>query len=190
MLRKGKSQDMFNDIYGDENLLAIIRNECCENGYEIGIAEELHNSDNVLILKIDAYFNSINMHNPPPSVDCLVMVRCTVNNCYNIYLIELKNISDSDGFDKVNIVSKFQTTIDIFLGNTFSQIFADQTYCNFKCYFVTNPYNFTGGQSNYDEYIHANGLKLDYFSGIEPFEFGGKYALIEPMLPNPTIVPC
>jgi len=181
---------MFSTIYDIEDLRTIIRNECCENGYEVSIAEELHNSGNVLILKIDAYFNSANMHNPPPSVDCLVIVKCDANDCYNIYLAELRNISSSNGFNKENIVSKFQTTVDVFLKDKFSTIFLNQTYCNFKCYFVTNPYRFQGSQSDYDEYINANGLRLDYFIGIEPFEFNGKYALIEPKLPNPTIIPC
>lgn len=181
---------MFDAIYDNQDLLTIIRNECCENGYKVSIAEELHDSNSVLILKIDAYFNSVNIHNPPPSVDCLIIVKCATNDCYSIHLAELRNISSPNGFNKENIVSKFQTTIDTFLKDKFATIFSNQTYCSFKCYFVTNPYNFQGNQSDYDEHINANGLKLDFFSGIEPFELWGKYALIEPKLPNPAIVPC
>lgn len=180
---------MFDEIRKNEELFAITRLECCENDYKVSIDEMLQDSDNV-ILKIDAYFSSNNIHNPPPSVDCLIIVKCSAEDCYNIYLVELKNISRPQGFRRENIVSKFQTTIDIFLKENFGSIFLGKNYCNFKCYFVTNPYNFSGKQSDYDEHINANGLRLDYFSAIEPFEFEGIYAAIEPKLPNPTITPC
>jgi len=131
------------------------------------------------------------MHNPPPSIDCIVLVKCDNDNCYNLFLVELKDINSSDGFNKKNIVSKFKTTIDAFLLNKFRDIFLEEKYCNFNCYFVTNPYHCGGmTQEEYDRKIHNEGLKLDYFNSIKPFEFQGKVSFIQPILPNPMVSEC
>ena len=180
----------------DANLLPIIRSYCSENNVEVCLSKGLEDTadDKLLILKIDAYYSSENgMHNPPASVDCLMLVKCDTNDCYDMYIIELRDINSPNGFDKKNIVEKFTTTINEFLSVKFKNIFYNDMYCfnSFKCYFVTDPYGCSGmTQEQYDEHIHAKGLKLDYFNSLKPFVFRDKLAMIEPKLPNPMIREC
>ena len=184
---------MFNKIYNNPNLASIISSYCDENDIEICLDESLESNsdDKLLILKIDDYYSSKKIHNPPPAIDCLILVKCDSGECYDIYLVELKNIKSPKAFSKENIVEKFKTTINKFLNDEYTDIFLKENYCDFNCYFVTNPYgcqNIT--QEEYDKKIHDEGLKLDFFNSIKPFKFQNKYSLIKPILPNPTINEC
>ena len=187
---------MFRKIMSDSDLFPLFRSYCSENRIEVCLSEGLeeNSDDKLLILKVDAYYSSANgMHNPPASVDCLILVKCDTNDCYDVYIVELRDINSPNGFDKKNIVEKFTTTINDFLGKRFKTIFYDEDYCfhNFKCYFVTDPYGCSGmTQEEYDEHIHAKELKLGYFNSLKPFVFRDKIAMIEPILPNPMIAEC
>jgi len=184
---------VFKEIYQNEELISIIVSYCEENNIEICLSRTLNENsdDNLLILKIDNFFNSQKMHNPPPSVDCLILVKCDECVGYDIYLVELKDINSAKKFDKNNIIAKFKTTIDDFLTTRFKEIFEKENYCNFKCYFVSDPYNCSNlTQEEYDKKIRVEGLKLDYFNNIKPFKFQDKIAMIEPRLPNPMIDVC
>lgn len=184
---------MFSKIQNDPALFSIISSYCDENNIEICLSEKLdeNSDDKLLILKIDDFYSSKNMPKPPPSVDCLILVKCDSSKCYDIYLVELKNIKSQGGFDRDNIVAKFKTTIDKFLNDEFKDIFLAEKYCNFNCYFVTNPYGCKNiSQEEYDRKIHDEGLKLDFFNSIKPFKFKDKYSLIQPKLPNPMIDEC
>jgi len=57
----------------------------------VRFSEQLH-EDKFIVLKIDSYYNSLGLPKPPPSVDCLIIVKCDTNICYDFYLVELKNI--------------------------------------------------------------------------------------------------
>jgi len=184
---------MFRTIQTNTKLMSIISSYCNENGIEACLSAGLdeHSDDKLIILKPDEYYSTKNMPKPPPAVDCIVLVKCDSNECYDIHLIELKNIKSQAGFDKKNIVQKFKTVIDEFLNNEFKDIFLNEKYCNFNCYFVTNPYSCENmSQDEYDKKIHNEGLKLDYFNSIKPFKFKDKYSLIQPILPNPMISEC
>jgi len=184
---------MFNEIYHDEKLYPIISNYCSENNIEICLSEELQNhaDDKLIILKVDEYYSSDNMHNPPPALDCVILVKCDKKPCYDLYLIELKAINSPDGFNKANILQKFKTVIDDFLESQFSHIFSNQEYCNFNCYFVSNPYRCNNiSQDEYEKKIRIDGLKLDYFNSIKPFRFKNKVSFIQSKLPNPLISEC
>ncbi len=184
---------MFSKIYNDEDLYPIISNYCNENNIEICLSESLQDNadDQLIILKVDEYYSSKKMHNPPPAVDCIILVKCDKKPCYDLYLIELKSINSPSGFNKENIAQKFKTIIDDFLGNKFSHIFSNEEYCNFNCYFVSDPYRCNNlNQDEYDKKIHSEGLKLDYFNSIKPFRFKNKVSFIQSKLPNPMISKC
>jgi len=184
---------MFSKIEQNSELFSIITSYCDENNIEVCLSQGLdENSDEkLLILKADAYYSTKNMKNPPPSVDCIILVKCDDCDGYDIHLVELRNIKSPSGFNKENIVSKFKTVLEDFLQNRFRDIFLNEKYCHFNCYFVTNPYNCHNmTQEEYDKKIHDEGLKLDYFNSIKPFKFQGKLSLIQPKLPNPMISEC
>lgn len=184
---------MFQKIQQNTELFSIITSYCDENNVEVCLSKELdeNSDDKLLILKADAYYSSQNMQNPPPAIDCIMLVKCDNCDGYDIHLVELRDIKSPNGFNKENIKSKFTTVVNDFLQNKFKDIFLNEKYCNFNCYFVTNPYgceNMT--QEEYDKQIHDKGLKLDYFNSIKPFRFQGKISLIQPRLPNPMISEC
>jgi len=184
---------MFDEIYRNKELHSIITSYCEENGIEVCLSEGLNDNfdDKLLILKMDAFYHSRKMPNPPPSVDCLILVKCDSNECYDLHLVELRNINSPSGFNKENIKAKFETVINDFLQVRFKNIFLKENYCNFNCYFVSDPYrcgNMT--PEEYDEKIHTQELKLDYFNSIKPFKFKGKISFIKPILPNPMISEC
>jgi hypothetical protein len=184
---------MFKKIEQNIKLHSILTSYCAENGVEVSLSPELDdNSDEkLLILKADDYYSSQIMHNPPPAIDCIILVKCDSCDGYDIYLVELKDIKSPSGFNKENIKSKFQTVIDDFLQNRFKDIFINEKYCNFNCYFVTNPYRCKSlTQEEYSKKIRDEGLKLDYFNSIKPFRFQGKISFIQPILPNPMIKEC
>ncbi len=184
---------MFKKIYENIELFSIISPYCSENNIEVFLSEGLQNcsDDRLVILKPDEYYSSKKIHNPPPAIDCIVLVKCSDNISYSIYLIELKDIKSPKGFNKKNIVAKFETVINDFLSTKFKDIFLDEKYCNFNCYFISNPNdcrNMT--QAEYDKKVHDQGLKLDYFNSIKPFKFNGKVSFIQPKLPSPMISEC
>lgn len=184
---------LFDNILRNEALLNINVIHCSENDIEVCLCPNI-NSDNVMILKIDDFYSTKNkMRNPPPSIDCLILIKCEKKDCYNIYLVELKDICSQNHFDIKNIEAKFKTTIDDFLGKRFESIFANEKYCHFECFFITDPYKCLRqemSQEEYLEHIHAKGLKLDYFLSMEPLEYQGKISIINPMLPSPMISSC
>ena len=184
---------MFRKIQTNPKLMAIISSYCDENGIEVCLSKKLdeNSDDKLIILKPDEYYSTKNMPKPPPSVDCIILVKCDSEECYNIYLIELKNIKSQRGFSNKNIVQKFKTVIEKFLNSEFGDIFLKEKYCNFNCYFVANPYGCKNmSDAEYSKKIHDESLKLDYFNSIKPFKFQGRYILIESKLPNPIISEC
>jgi len=184
---------MFRKIHENIELSSIISQCCSENNIEVCLSEGLENcsDDRLLILKPDNYYSSRNMQNPPPAIDCIILVKCSSNESYNIYLIELKDIKSPQGFNKANIVAKFRTVINDFLSDKFKDIFLKESYCDFNCYFISNPYGFKDmTQTEYDKKIHDEGLKLDYFNSIKPFKFNGKVSLIQSRLPSPMVSEC
>lgn len=184
---------MLNKIQKHKVLSELITCHCCENDIEVLLSSTLEKASDsrVLILKPDLYYNSIKMHNPPPALDCIIIIKCTKSNTYSINLIELRDINSSKGFNNENIVQKFKTVVYEFLQSTFSDIFLEETYCQFNCYFVSNPYKKKGlTQNEYDDLIKAKSLKLDYFNSMKPLKFKDKIAIIKSVLPVPIIEDC
>ena len=136
-------------------------------------------------------FNSLSFKDAktPPAADCLILVKCE-KDCYNLYLVELKNINSPKRFKISNIKDKFKTVIEDFMKNRFGDIFLNEEYCSFKCYFATNPYNFQRTQSEFEKKIKLRGLKLESLLSMKPLRFKNKTAIINPVLPNPLIEDC
>ena len=182
---------MFDEIIQNSELFALIRSKCDENEISVKFDKRLENDENkYIILKTDAYYNTINFATPLPSVDCLIIVKCDSSQGYDFYLIELKNIKSPSGFNKKNIVKKFQTIIEDFLTKRFGDIFLNYSINNLYLFFISDPYrkgNLT--DKEYEKII--KGLKLEFFQSIKPLIFKGKEAFITPALPHLIrITPC
>ncbi|MDM8548897.1 hypothetical protein QUF72_02420 [Desulfobacterales bacterium HSG2] len=132
---------MFDVIREDDDLWGLERGECEEN--DIGVKFDKNLTDNrYLILKIDAYYSSSRTHNPPPSVDCLIIVRCDIRDHYDFYLTELRDVKSPKGIRTREIENKFATAIERFLKKDFADIFLGENYYlnNSRLCLVTDAY--------------------------------------------------
>ncbi len=171
---------MINKIKDTEALKPFITDECEENKIFVNMADDIP-QNNYLVIKVDRYYNSLNLSDTPPSVDCLVLLKCA-DSSYVLYLVELKNIKRPRRFKIDNIRDKFKTTIDDFMSTRFKDIFHSEKLPikDLRLYFVTNLYKTP----------RKDTTKMDSLLSRLPFEFRGKIKQIEPELPNPLIKNC
>jgi hypothetical protein len=187
---------MFDAILSHPDLWSLCRSSCFENQIGIDFSEKLTESlengrfEQIMILKIDAYYHPSKMAKPPPSIDCLIIVKC-VNACYEFYLVELRNVVSPKGLKKAEMNEKFRTTIEDFLTNRFQQIFMDKNYCinKFELYCVTDAYRLKNlKKEQYQKRISVLEKELLLLQNI--FTFRDKKATIKLKLPNPVIKEC
>lgn len=167
---------MINPLRLNHELVDFVNKRCCENGVCIEIDESIPDED-VLILKIDSYYNSLHMERTPPSVDCLIIVRCTAGD-YQMTLVELKNIgSGKTGYRAKAVAEKFRTTLDDFISKRFP-IIGNANIRSIKLKFITplNPFR-------------DNGLMIETFINNR-IPFQGKNLVIDPRLPTETVRRC
>ncbi len=167
---------MIDRIKEHDILSEFIEDECCENGVCVTIDETIP-ADSYAIIKVDNYYNSLNLEKTPPSVDCLIIRKC-IDTGYGITLVELKKGSTSKNFDFENIKGKFETTLFDFIQERFTnELFI--AYNDIKLFFVSN------------KEIHKRdlGLKMDVLINLR-FKFDNKNLMIRPYMPNPTIRNC
>lgn len=190
---------MIDAIYADVDLHALIRQECFEN--DLGLVPDpalcmddgFWNHTKVVALKVDAYYSTINMATPPKSPDYVVVVKCQ-DNTFDLYVVELRNVARTRGVKRKDIEEKFATVFSDFLPNRFPHIFLNSALGTFnavRLYLVTDPLNLANrGLSDLEIKEYFRGTTLDAFGNMEPIKFLGRNLLIEPKLPNPTIVEC
>jgi hypothetical protein len=173
---------MIDEIKNSKALTLFITDKCEENQICVSIDNSIPKT-NYVVIKVDQHYNSLRLKNTPPSLDCLIAVKCRDND-YIIYLVELKNIKSPAGFKVDNIYKKFKTTIDDFMGSRFKNIFQNHKY-KIKwlyLYFVTDPYR--------GRRPRQGTTKMDSLLLKKPFLFQGKRYIISHKLPNPMITNC
>lgn len=190
---------LFDQIHNHSILGQICRQTCEENNSKVCIDEPLLSNgildDNkILILKPDAYYNSLVMHNPPPAIDCLIFVKCTSGN-YDMYLIELRDCSGSSRISLKEILPKFDTIVNRFF-NEFHDIFelVEHKINSVFLWLVVDPYNTRRLNSNKVN-KKILGTVLEQYSSMRPFNIFGKFEIIQPKLPShdmpsPIIAQC
>lgn len=190
---------MFEELIAHPELYGITRSSCWENDVGIKFSSELLSEDGypledrVLILKLDEFYSSARMHNPPPSVDCLVLVKCNEENTYSMFLIELRNTKLTSSVRPKDIKKKFDTAITDFIQNRFSDIFLNEKYyiAKINLYLVTDPLQLVKKNLSEDEVRkYILGTVLDAYATIEPINGLGRYLQIKPLLPSPAIETC
>jgi len=93
---------MFDAILDNPELWSLCRSTCFENEIGIDFCEKLTKDletglfEKIMILKIDAYYHPSKMAKPPRSIDCLIIVKC-IDACYELYLVELRNVVSPTG---------------------------------------------------------------------------------------------
>lgn len=185
---------MFNKITDNPALFAIMCQDCSENNAAVEFNNDLlinnHLDDKkVLILKPDIFYHSKKLNNPPPSPDCLILVHCSKEDHYGLYLIELRDVKNTKVLKYKEIVNKFNTMIEQFFPE-FESIFKTVNYEIIVFYLVTT-YPKNGGQISDDGYrTKIKGSALDAYSSQKPLKLFNKAVFIQPK-PSPLILsPC
>ncbi|TAE18659.1 MAG: hypothetical protein EAZ95_03630 [Bacteroidetes bacterium] len=110
-------------IRQDADLQPFIVGTCDENDISVLISDKIDKED-YLIIKVDNYYNNLNIENRPASPDCLIIQKCKgVIESYAIALVELKGIETTQGFDLDNMSQKFTTCFEDFMSKLFSKYF-------------------------------------------------------------------
>lgn len=190
---------MFDRIYADPDLFAIVRQHCRENDVGATVAAALLDfrgdldHERVIVLKLDSLYSSQNMHNPPPAPDYLVIVRCC-DDSYEGYIIELRDSGQTGAVRASQILPKFRTAVEDFLERRYRHLFFDGddiVFKSLKLYLVTDPLGIRSkGLSDAEYKTRIRGTTLDAYSTLKPVVVGKRALLIEPVLPDPTIEPC
>ncbi len=169
----------------EENDVGVTFAQCLLNNNEV-------NDDIVVILKIDSYYHTQRMNNPPKSVDYVVIVECKDGLGYDVYVIELRNVADTTGVKPREIRKKFETIFSDFFvrfAADFSRIF--DRLNSMKLYLVTDPFNLRNREFNDDQLRERfRGTVLEAFGFLTPFEFRDRAYLIEVKIPDPVIACC
>ncbi len=185
---------MFEQIVNHKVLFGLRCHVCAENNCSVTFCNSLLADDElddqkVLILKPDLYYHPSKKQNPPKSPDCLILIRCAENEQYNLYLIELKDVSNTKDLKQKDIKLKFETMIDLFF-EEFKEIFAARNYKNILFYLVTT-YPKKGELLSPEEYrARIKTSALDAYGSMKPMKLFGKAVSIEPV-PSPfNIIAC
>jgi hypothetical protein len=188
---------MFDNFINHEELGGLLRGTVEENDVGVTFHEALNlhgeiNDGIVAIFKIDSFYSSNVMPNPPPSVDYLVIVRCEHNGGYDAYIIELRNVSSTSGIRPREIRKKFATVFDDFFDRfscEFGEIFDNLN--SLRLYLISDPLGLAG--KNYADDEIARRIKdtvIESYGFLTPFEFRGRAYSIEVVVPNPVIQAC
>ena len=175
-------------LKADPVISQYLCNECKEHEVSIEIDPKIIDND-ILIIKIDDYYNKMEpLISRPKSPDCLIIQRCYENN-YILYIVELKNIKNQDGFTVKGIEEKFITCLDDFMSIRFANYFHNNSfyYKNIKLFFIADPYGF---KKNPEMQLKMRGHKLDLLIAIRIPRYFGKHLFIDHKIPNPQINSC
>lgn len=187
---------MITQIKNEDALKPFLADKCEDNGV-YAIIEASIKEDEIAIVKVDDYYNTIEKSpNIPPSADFLISVDC-INNWYALYVIEFKNINSPKCFNVRNIWEKFRTTVEDFMSVRFAHIYENKNYKinDLLIYFIADPYRLKRLNITYDEYKSkrlANGksdsTRVDNLLSQKPLRYRGKIYIIKYELPpNPVI---
>ncbi len=154
-------------LHPDLQCKGCITSTCAENDLAATMDSRIP-ADSFVIIKVDSYYSSLKLCHTPPSIDCLIVLKCA-DGQFVIYLVELKNIKSPSGFDHSNIYGKFKTTLEDFMSQRFQDIFFDphQRIKDIHLYFVSNPYRLTHISHK------KEGTKMDKLLSHKPFKFRG-----------------
>lgn len=179
-----RSTMLIDKINADERLYGHTRLTCDENNICIEICPELlHNgflSDRIAIVKPDSFYNAQHVSHKPPSVDCIVIVRCS-NDKYDVYLIELRHAGTKNRRLKAKTIQKkFIYTVKDFILSQFVEIFSclSGRINRLNLWIVTDAMNSLRiTEHEYKKKIV--GTVLDQYNNLKPIQLFGIMSHIE-----------
>lgn len=193
---------ILSEILNDQHLFSIRRESISEQGIEAEIHNNLIDAsgnlinERICILKLDAYYayNSRDTPNPPKVIDNLVVIKCC-DGSISIYMIELRKSCGRNPTRRLSpkeILDKFITAADDFIGNRYIQLFEKMPIKEIGAYLVSDPWQLaskTNGQSIFDKKIKLS--SLDAYASMKPINVLNRKIFISPVLPpNPIIKGC
>nr|VFJ77860.1 MAG: hypothetical protein BECKFW1821C_GA0114237_114211 [Candidatus Kentron sp. FW] len=135
---------MLNKIADHPELYALLRQSCEKNDVCVTVCDELMENgdlrcDLINILKMDAYFSSKRIPDPPLSIDCLIIIK-TGERAFGLTLVEPGKAKRGERLRLHEIKPKFDETISKFLLKDFANIFMnpDYTISYFRLWVVSN----------------------------------------------------
>lgn len=118
------------DIRNNTELSPFLVNECSENGVYFTVSQAI-DRDRYEMIKVDDYYNSLEIKKIPKSVDCLIVQVC--NSVGRIlHLIELKSYSTSEHLNIKALIEKFNSTISDFIEFRFNEPIGKYDYNDFN----------------------------------------------------------
>jgi hypothetical protein len=183
---------MFELIEQSYELCVLLRQSCEENDVGVIICDELLENgelrhEHIKILKVDEYYSSQNFHNPPPAIDCLIIVKEDAGSV-SLFLIELRNSRRSSSIKPSAIRPKFETTLRDFMETRFQSVFlsVETVVASIKLWLITVPIEVMNkGEDYYRKKIKLS--VIDQYASQKPFRFRGKVCLLEVYLPRPEV---
>ena len=164
---------LFTKIKKDATLSKIICQRCEDEGIGVDIDLSIA-SDDVLILKVDDFYNSLKIEKRPPSPDCFILIRCKSGG-FKLTIVELKN---TGLFTVEDIVRKFQTCLEDFMAVRFAHYF-DFDYQKIELLLVSLK----------ESYPRDRGLRASALMS-KRFVFREKRCMFTPHNPTPVVKPC
>lgn len=186
---------MVDMIKRDARLVPYLKTQLEDAGIEVGIDQALQEKE-IAAIKVDEYYAGQKMATTPKAVDYVVVVDCQCD-WFAMYILELKNVDSPYGLNIADIQEKFSNTINLFLSDTFANIFLNDSfkYKGIKLYLVSDAYGEVGTFANHAEYLKfrerinkKDSLKVDMSLSSKLYRFRGKILRIEyDIPPNPII---
>lgn len=178
---------MISSILSVEKLREIMRSEVSENSVFVRLDNEFYAEDGILDsnkivnLSVDSYYNSLRMPATPPSPDNLLIIRRGENK-YSIYIIELKDVARVSRLDHENIRCKYTTAVDDFMSDRFGDCFLKEgvKVADFNVWIVCNRFSFLGADLTDEEYERKvlKGGVMEKLLLSKPYKFRGKISPI------------
>ncbi|MFK7979675.1 MAG: hypothetical protein AB8G86_06815 [Saprospiraceae bacterium] len=172
--------ELINLLNEDEVLQIHIRPECEDEGLCVDFEESI-DKNTTIVLKVDDFYNGLNLAETPASIDCLIIQFCG-DNTYKLSLVELKNVERARLINPKNLREKFETTLYDFMSNRFRDYFYNEAF-DFKIELIL-----CAGKLQNDNSFRS--YKLDFLLGLKPFRFDGKLIGINGLPPIPIIRNC
>lgn len=169
-------------IQEDPILSKFLCDDCEENGVGINVSPLVKKED-YIIIRVDEYYNSNLVHNPPKSPDCLIVQHCGGDK-FVLYILELKAIATLKTEKLSDIRDKFQNCFDDFMTYRFPAYFYDGDYeFTIKLILISDP-----SESRKDN--KGRPTRLDNLLALPHCRFSNKKYPLDFRKPNPTIQPC
>ena len=173
---------LLNEIDAHPELFGITRQTCEENESLVVFCENLlerrDEGAGFRILKLDEYYSTARMHNPPPAPDCLIIIED--EGGYRVIVVELKDVRRPKYLKPLDkLEQKFQTAVD-FLTSEFRDTFdaGRHGFIEFRCWLVLAGFGGNGTNTNFDRRIA--GTLIDGLTSVKPLRFGALASAIVP----------